>query len=90
MDPGGVGALIGIGTMLCGVISMKLREVYLKRKEKQSSKTPLLPVQKHSEKLNVNHWKMNKLLKPLSTKRSIPLSNLNSTGSRNLLTNLKI
>lgn len=90
MDPGGAGALIGIGTMLCVVISMKLREVYLKRKKNLTTKTPLLPTQKPQVKVLKNHWKMNKLLKPLSTKRLVSLSNLSSAGSRNLPANLKI
>lgn len=88
MDPGGVGALIGIGAMLCIFLSMKLREMYLKRKKKNLSakpvsKTPLLS--DPAKFLKVKHAKMNKILPPLSsTRRSISLANLGGSGSRNL------
>lgn len=47
MDPGGVGALIGISVMLCGIITMKVHDVCQKKQTKViTSKTPLFVITK--------------------------------------------
>ncbi len=84
MDPGGIGALIGISIMLGACACMKLYDIFEKKK-KNSVTTPLLPVQ-HTEAILINkkHWKVNELF---TKKKTILLKNLNSmSASRNLTT----
>jgi hypothetical protein len=100
MDSGALGALIGIGTMLCAFVSMKLREIYRTRKKRCVStkppqslhQTPIV-VKVSPKVIIVKHSTMNKILPPLSTRRLILLSNLGGGGegggSRNLHANLK-
>ncbi len=98
MDPGGLGAIIGIGAMVCIYVSWKINDMYESRKQKTqlTVRSPLLPPpipSKQVHALKVTHVKMNKILPPVSGVKNIPLSNLSSmTGSRNLFTsyNLKI
>ena len=45
MDPGGVGALIGISFMVCGVVLMKVYDVC------QKKKTPLLVIKTNPTEL---------------------------------------
>lgn len=81
MDPGGAGALIGIGAMLFIFLGIKIRDIYLNRKRKiltkkihhtPEAKKPLNPVV-------INHTKINKILPPA---KRIILKNLG--GSRSL------
>ena len=49
MDAGGLGALIGVSLMVCSIVTMKLYDVCQRRRaRRQTAKTPLLIVRRHS------------------------------------------
>lgn len=73
MDPGGVGALIGIGAMICIAGSFFIRDKCQKKKEVLSSTTPLFisSETKKQQELSYldrrNHYKMSMLFKKQGT-----------------------
>ncbi len=63
MDPGGVGALIGVGGLFSIFLCMKLYDFYSKRPRRPTLKTPLIVVKKPKPLLIVRHHsKMNLIL----------------------------
>lgn len=77
MDPGGLGAIIGTGIMACVFGTMKLYDVYKKRKKQKEFQRayskPVL-VQKAIPRILIvkQQWKM----KDLNLPKSIKLNNL--------------
>jgi hypothetical protein len=63
MDPGGIGALIGVGSLFGVFLCMKLYDFYSKRPRRPSLKTPLIVV-KNSKPIMIvrQHSKMNLIL----------------------------
>jgi len=75
MDPGGLGAIIGTGIMVCVFGTMKMYDIYKKRKKKRELQRAygkrLLPQpnQKNPPVLVIKrHWKMKDLNLPKSYK----------------------
>ena len=49
MDAGGLGALIGVSLMVCSILTMRFYDVCQRRRaRRQTAKTPLLIVRRHS------------------------------------------
>ncbi len=86
MDPGGLGAVIGISVMVAVVVGFQIREVCEKRKKKPLTvKTPLLAVEPpRPVLLTVRHVKMNTILPPVKSSRKLLLDSNNMTASRSL------
>ncbi len=75
MDPGGLGAIIGTGIMVCVFGTTKMYDIYKKRKKKRELQRAygkgLLPQpkQKNPSVLHIKrHWKMKDLNLPKSYK----------------------
>jgi hypothetical protein len=87
MDPGSLGAVIGISVMVALVIGFQIRETCRKRKKKPLTvKTPLLsvPVEPKPVLLTARHVKMNTILPPVKSARRVLLESQNMTASRSL------
>jgi len=77
MDPGGLGAIIGAGIMVCVFGTMKVYDIYKKRKRKRELEKALIqsstPKQEKQHTFRVKrHWKM----KDLNVPKSYKLHNL--------------
>ncbi len=86
MDPGGLGAVIGISVMVAVVVGFQIIETCKKRKKKPLTvKTPLLAVESSRPViLTVRHVKMNKILPPVKSMKRFVVDNQNMTVSRSL------
>lgn len=63
MDPGGVGALIGVGVLVGGFFCMKLYDIYSKNPGRPNIKTPLIvKVEPKPVTIVRHHSKMNLIL----------------------------
>lgn len=88
MDPGGLGAIIGIGIMAVCFSCFKFHDILEKRKKCVSVETPLLVSQSPSFIKPPSHWKVKDLFQ--NQGKTILLKNLSSmTASRNLVTTIK-
>ena len=87
MDPGGLGAIIGIGVMAVFCICFRVYDIMEERKKSVSVTTPLLVSQSPPPQIKpVTHWKVNTLFK--NQKKTILLKNLNSMSASRSLTSI--